>query len=128
MMYSRLTEEELNKRVIMYMEVKKLNPSDLQDCEVLFHSDYDFMSKHCDYKIVDFNEKFILVTTVDNLCSIEPFYIQVDDFGFLLDEFFNSFIEQYSPSEEYYILESDYKILMDRVCQNGSSFVIENYF
>lgn len=127
-MYNRLTNDEINDRVEEYLKIKKLTPSDLLHCDILFHDSYNFMFKYCDYKIIRYNGKFILITCVDSLYNIEPFYIQVDDYGFLLDEFFNSFISEYKPSADYYILESDYKTLIERVNENSNLFVIENYF
>lgn len=127
-MYNKLTNDEMDDRVKEYLSVKQLTPSDLLHYNVLFHDSYNFMFKDCDYKIVDYYGKFILITCVDSFYNIEPFYIQVDDDGFLLDEFFNSFIDKYKPNSDYYILESDYKILIERVNENSDLFIIENYF
>ena len=66
--------------------------------------------------VIEYNNEYLVLNKVDGARSLEPLFIQVDEFGCLMDDFFYDFIINSSEDlSKYAILYTDYSDLMDSI-------------
>lgn len=128
-MNSFLTKDDINSKVLSYISVMDTNPNDVySEGDILYSKDLEFLGKVCKYEIILYNNNYIVAFTVDDVTSLEPLYIQIDSDKNILDDFFYDFMIQNPIGDSYFILEDDYKSLINMVSCERNFRVIENYF
>lgn len=115
--YNHLNKEMLDKALNKFSKIKHLNiDAVIKQSKVVFVKEYDFLLKSISIAIIEYNNEYLVLNKIDGARSLEPLFIQVDEFGCLMDDFFYDFIINTSEDlSKYSILYTDYADLMDNV-------------
>lgn len=115
--YNHLNKEMLDKVLNKFSKIKQLNiDAVIKESKVIFTKEYDFLLRNISISVIEYNNEYLVLNKVDGSRSLEPLFIQVDEFGCLMDDFFYDFIINSSEDlSKYAILYTDYSDLMDSV-------------
>ena len=115
--YNHLNKEMLDKVLNKFSKIKQLNiDAVIKESKVIFTKEYDFLLRNISISVIEYNKEYLVLNKVDGARSLEPLFIQVDEFGCLMDDFFYDFIINSSEDlSKYAILYTDYSDLMDSV-------------
>ena len=115
--YNHLNKEMLDKVLNKFSKIKQLNiDAVIKESKVIFTKEYDFLLRNISISVIEYNNEYLVLNKVDGARSLEPLFIQVDEFGCLMDDFFYDFIINSSEDlSKYAILYTDYSDLMDSI-------------
>lgn len=114
-----LTFEEASNIIKMF---EYLNSSDSKRCvlasDLIYKNNIENGFGECIIEIYSFSNHLFLRTISDGEDYLEPLLIQVEDDGTIIDFMLLDFVLRYREShnlEDYFVLQSDYSYIMDRV-------------
>ena len=115
--YNHLNKEMLEKVLNKFSKIKQLNiDAVIKESKVIFTKEYDFLLRNISISVIEYNNEYLVLNKEDGARSLEPLFIQVDEFGCLMDDFFYDFIINSSEDlSKYAILYTDYSDLMDSI-------------
>lgn len=115
--YNHLNKEMLEKALNKFSKIKQLNiDTVIKESKVIFTKEYDFLLKNISISVLEYDNEYLVLNKIDGARSLEPLFIQVDEFGCLMDDFFYDFIVNTSEDlSQYSILYTDYADLMENV-------------
>lgn len=115
--YNHLNKEMLMQALNKFSNIKHLNVDTvIKESKVVFSKEYDFLLKNISVTILEYDGEYLVLNKIDGARTLEPLFIQVDEFGYLMDDFFYDFIVN-NPNDlsKYAILYTDYATLMEDV-------------
>lgn len=114
------SEEKFDMMLNRFISYRKMDVDKFVSEGVLHYSkSFDFMCSYFELAIVEVNNELFTVNCLDDDRWLEPLLIQVDEEGYLVDEFFKEFIDMYGkPLDKYFINYSDYSALMEEIRLN----------
>lgn len=103
-------------------EFKRVNKREVFDeiinSDLVYRNKVDVGFGDCVIEIFLYSDYLYIRTRVDDIDTLEPLMIQVEDDGTVVDFMLLDFVLRFKEElnlEEYYVLQSDYTFIMDRV-------------
>lgn len=112
-----LTFKETSVIINRFKSTEKLKNKILASDKV-YENTFDVGFGDCLVQIFDYEDHLYIRTEIDDIQTLEPLLIQVEDDGTILDFILLDFAIRFRKHfnlESYYVLPSDYTFIMDRV-------------
>lgn len=114
-----LTFEETSIIINRFKEIKNEEVRHkIINSESIYRNSFDVGFGDCLVEIFNCEGYLYIKTVMDDVNSLEPLLIQVEDDGTIVDFLLLDFVikfKQLIDLEKYYVLQTDYSFIMDRV-------------
>lgn len=114
-----LTFEETSIIINRFEEIKNKEVHDkIMNSKSIYKNSFDVGFGDCFIEIYDCEGYLYIRTVMDDVDSLEPLLIQVEDDGTIVDFVLLDFVlrfKQLIDLDKYYVLQTDYSFIMDRV-------------
>lgn len=114
-----LTFKETSVIINRFKSIEELNVKEqILASRKIYENSFDVGFGDCLVQIFEYEEYLYVRTQIDDVDTLEPLLIQVEDDGTILDFILLDFVIRFRKSfdlESYYVLPSDYTFIMDRI-------------
>lgn len=104
--------------IIDRFKLAKEMKDEILSSKKIYENLFDVGFGDCLVKIFEFENRLYMSTEIDEVFTLEPLLIQVEDDGTIMDFILLDFVIRFRNCfnlESYYVLPSDYSFIMDRV-------------
>ena len=114
-----LTFEETSIIINKFEELADESKKDsILKSNIVYSNTIDVGFSECSLTIYNYNDYLYIRTIIDEVDDLEPLLIQVEDDGTIIDFILLDFVIRFKEIlnlEDYFILQSDYTFVMDRI-------------
>ena len=114
-----LTFKEISAIINEFRKLEDRNLVELiLNSEIIYENDFYVGFGDCSLTIFNYNNHLYIRTIVDDVDSLEPLLIQVEDDGSVIDFILLDFVLKFKnliDLKKYFVLQTDYGFIMDRI-------------